>query len=520
MILSRRSLLIAAPTAFAAVSCSPSSSRSTVNVRDHGAGGDGSRDDSAAIVSAVAALAPGSVLLFPAGSYRFAERNPPSGAAVYIAGMSDVAVEFEPGAELVMDNVDQQRNTGTSHGFLIRGPASNISMRNVKVRWARRPIRSMGDGIRIIGYAGEGGAPPSGWTGPPTPVSGITLSDCVIQSAPQAGVVMIGVSDITVSNLRSEHTLADGLHFNACRRAKVNGHVAVDNGDDGLALVTYFSDTPSFDPAAETFAFPDLNAWSNADFAIENVTVSGGLANGVRVAGAQRVTIDGLTVSDKQHGAAVMVDSATAGYDVTWFYVSTTGLHVTGLNAEDCETGIHVLARPPATVDSRFGDFSVDVDDARLTRCTNWAVRVESLTSQPVTGVSLGTCVVDSTSAAGGNGGVGLANTKDVHLDRVTVEHSQAVTTFSAVNTGRLTVGDLELTITDPDGTVPSAPCASFENTDGVIDNLAVRWPSAPSSWKPVAIAQAAECDPTSPALKVQTLTVEPSELADRSVTC
>jgi hypothetical protein len=520
MILSRRSLLIAAPTVIAAVSCSPFASRSTVNVRDHGAVGDGSRDDSAAIISAVAALAPGSVLHFPVGSYRFAELNPRSGAAVCITGMSDVDVDFEQGAELVMDNVDQQRNTGTSHGFLIRGPASNISMRNVKVRWARRPIRSMGDGIRIVGYAGDGGVPPIGWTGPPTPVSGIQLSDCVIQSAPQAGVVMLGVSDITVSNLRSEHTLADGLHFNACRRAKVSGHSAVDNGDDGLALVTYFSDEPSFDPAAETFAFPELTAWSNADFAVENVTVSGGRANGVRVAGAQRVTVNGLTVSDKQHGAAIMVDSATAGYAVTWDYVSTRGLNLTGLTAEDCETGIHVLARPPATVDARFSDFSVDVEDVRLTRCTNWAVRVESLSSQSVTGVNLGTCVVDSTSAAGGNGGVGLANTKDVHLDRVTVEHAQAVTTFSAVNTARLTVGDLELTITEPDGTAPSAPCARFENTDGVIDNLAVRWPSAPSSWNPVTIAPASACDPTSPALKVQTLTVEPSNLADRTVTC
>src|SRR3954469_1211064 len=103
MILSRRSLLIAAPTVIAAVSCSPFASRSTVNVRDHGAVGDGSRDDSAAIISAVAALAPGSVLHFPAGSYRFAELHPQSGAAVCIVGLSDVDVDFEPGAELVMD---------------------------------------------------------------------------------------------------------------------------------------------------------------------------------------------------------------------------------------------------------------------------------------------------------------------------------------------------------------------------------------------------------------------------------
>jgi len=519
MTFTRRTLLLAAPTAIAAVACSPSGPRSTVNVRDHGAVGDGRQDDSAAINAAVDALASGGVLRFPLGSYRFAELNPRSGAAVTIAGKSDVVVDFEAGAELVMDNVDQRSNTGTSHGVLVRGPASNISMRNVKVRWARWSKRSMGDGIRVVGYAADGAAP-SGWSGPPAPVSGINLSNCVVESAPQAGVVMAGVSDITVSNLRVEHTQADGLHFNACRRATVSGHVAVDNGDDGLALVTYFGDTPSFDPAAETFAFPDLTGWSNADFAIENVNVSGGRANGVRVAGAQRVTIHGLTVSDKQHGAALMVDSATSGYDVSWDYVSTRGLSVTGLTAEDCETGIHVLARPPAAVDPRFSDFSVDVGDARLLRCTNWAVRVESLSSQPITGVSLGTCVIESTSAAGGNGGVGLAVTRDIHLERVTVEQSQPVTMFAAVDTSRLTVGDLELTVTKPESAPEPLPCARFENTDGQIDVMAVRWPSAPLSWTPVTIARATDCNPTSPALKVQTLTVEPSELADRTVTC
>lgn len=519
MNVTRRSLLLAAPTMLAAVACSPVASRPTVNVRDHGAVGDGSRDDSAAITAAVGALASGSVLHFPVGSYRFAELNPRSGAAVAVAGMSDVDVDFEPGAELLMDNVDQRSNTGTSHGVLVRGPASNISMRNVKIRWARTPKRSMGDGIRVVGYASDG-AVPSGWSGPPTPVSGISLSNCVIQSAPQAGVVMNGVSDITVSNLRSEHTQADGLHFNACRRAKVSGHVAVDNGDDGLALVTYFGDTPSFDSAAGTFAFPGLTEWSNADFAIENVTVSGGRANGVRVAGAQRVAIHGLTVSDKQYGAALMVDSSTAGYDVSWEYVSTRGLSVTGLTADDCETGLHVLARPPAAIDARFSDFSVDVGDARLTRCTNWAVRVESLSSQRVTGVSLGTCVVDSTSAAGGNGGVGLAGTTDVHMDHVTVEQSQPVTMFSALDTSRLTVGDLELTVTKPESAAEPLPCARFENTDGEIDVMAVRWPSAPLSWTPVTIAEPTDCDPTSPALKVQTLTVEPSEVAGRTGTC
>ena len=225
---------------------------------------------------------------------------------------------------------------------------------------------------------------PNGWTGPATPVSGVTVANCVIQSAPQAGVVMLGVSDITVTDLRAENTQADGLHFNACRRVKVDGHTAVNTGDDGLALVTYFSDTSSYDPAAQTFAFPGLTEWSNADFSISNVAVSGGRANGVRLAGALRVDINGLTVTDVQHGAGVMIDSATAGHEVEWEYVSARDLTLSDLTVEDCETGIHVLARPADTDDQRFTDFAIDIADAQLRRCTNWSVRVESLSDQPV----------------------------------------------------------------------------------------------------------------------------------------
>lgn len=518
--MSRRRFLLATPAAIALTACSPAAPKSTVNVREHGAVGDGTADDSAAIISAVAALTPGSVLHFPAGRYRFAQRNPRHGAAITVTGLSQIDIDFAADAEIVMDNVDQHNNTGTSHCILIRGPTSDIALRNVHVRWAQQTKRSMGDGIRIVGYPDGVDRVPDGWTGPAAPVRGVTISDCLIQSAPQAGVAMMGVSDITVTNLRSENTQADGLHFNACRRAKIDGHTAVNTGDDGLALVTYFTDTSSYDAAAQTFAFPGLTDWSNADFSIRNVAVSGGRANGVRLAGALRVDIEGLTVDDVQHGAAVMIDSATAGHEVDWEYVSARDVTLSGLDAEDCETGIHVLARPAETVDRRFLDFAVDIADARLRRCTNWSVRIESLSDQRVTGVSLGSATIEATSAAGGNGGVGLADARDVHFGHLTIEHAQAVTTFSAINTGQLTVDDLDLTVTLPKASAEAAPCARFENTDGVIDAMAVRWPSASEQWTPVLLTPPAACDPVRPPLVVNTLTVEPSFLADRITTC
>lgn len=516
---SRRRLLLAGPAAVA-LACSSPSRRQIVDVREHGAVGDGRADDSAAITAAVQAVRPGAVLRFPAGNYRFAQRNPPAAAAIALVGMSDVDVEFAPDAELIMDNADPQTDTGTSHGVLIRGPAHNIALRNVRIRWEHETTRSLGDGIRVIGYPDESGAALDRWSGPPAPVSRITLSDCLIQRAPQAGFVMAGVSDIVVTDSRSEHTRADGLHFNACRRATISRHTAIDTGDDGLALVTYFADRRSYDPDAQMFAFPELTEWSNTDFAVDNVVVSGSRANGVRIAGAQRVSLTGVTVDDVRYGAAVMIDSATAGYDVDWEYVAARGVRVTGLTAHDCETGVHVLARPPATGDARFADFGVEVDDTQLRRCTNWSVRVESLAGQRLTGVSVGGATISATSAANGNGGVGLANTAGVHLGRVAVEHSQPVTVLAVRDTGGLTADSVELSRTAPIASDDAAPCARLENTDGVIDTLTLRWPAAPASWQPVMIDPVPVCDAGPPTLVVRTVTAEPATLAANLVAC
>nr|CRL66643.1 hypothetical protein CPGR_00052 [Mycolicibacterium malmesburyense] len=179
-----------------------------------------------------------------------------------------------------------------------------------------------------------------------------------------------------------------------------------------------------------------------------------------------------------------------------------------------------MLARPAAIVDRRFLDFAVDIADVRLRRCTNWSVRVESLSEQRATGVSIDTCEIAATSASGGNGGVGLANTDGVRLGKVTLEHSQAVTSFVAVNIGQLTVDDLKLDISLPKARDDAPPCARIANTGGVINSMAVRWPSAPEQWRPVLLKPRAACDPVSPQPVINTLTVEPSFLADRAITC
>jgi hypothetical protein len=455
-----------------------------VDVRDFGAMGDGATDDSQAIQAAVAAVRSRGTLYFPRGIYRFAQRRPVGAAAIVIAGVSDVVVDFEPGAELLMDNLDPTAHTGTSHGLLVRGPAWRISLRNVNIRWVAGAKRSLGDGIRVLGCPAPGAATPTGWSGLRAPVTGMTMSDCMVRASPQAGVIMLGVSDISVAGLQVADTGADGLHFNACRRANVDDFVAVNTGDDGLALVTYFARQFSFDEKAHTFSFPTLTDWSNADFAISNVSVDGGRANGTRIAGANRVTVGDLRVTGVRSGSALMVDSAEPGTDVGWDYIASRGVRVRDVTATDCDTGIHLLARPGASGDRRFTDFHVHVDDAKLVDCVNWSVRVESLTDHEVSGLRVDSCNISSTSTSGGSGGFGIGNARGISVGDVSILQAEPVVAFSAVNAAKLAVDHLSVTISkseQPMGDV--TPCVSLDRSDGVITELEVDWPAAPESW-------------------------------------
>jgi hypothetical protein len=471
MMMSRRGLLASVPGIAAALAVLAGHQLylgHTIDVRDFGARGDGVTDDSQAIQDAVAALRSNDKLHFPRGTYRFAQRRPLGAAAIVIAGVSDVDIEFEPGAELLMDNLDPTSHTGTSHGLLVRGPASRISLRNVNIRWAAGAKRSLGDGIRVVGCPASG-AVPSGWSGPRAPVTGITLLDCVVRASPQAGAIMLGVSDITVTGLRVADTGADGLHFNACRRARIDDYGAVNTGDDGLALVTYV--------------------------AIGDVSVVGGRANGVRIAGANRVTVGGLRVVGVRSGSAVMLDSAEPGTDVGWNYVASRAVRVDDVSATSCDTGIHVLARPGGPGDQRFTDFDVQVDDANFNDCDNWAVRAESLTDHKLTGLRMENCSVSATSITGGNGGVGIDNAQSISLGTVSIRHAEPVVAFRAVNARRLAIDRLGVMISksgQPAGTAP--PCVSLDGSDGAINDMELSWPTAPSSWNAVRLSGTSQC--------------------------
>src|SRR4051812_24549499 len=111
------------------------------DVRDFGAVGDGVADDQPAIIRAAHAVAQnkGGVIYFPFGVYRCARQAGEQNGIEFL-GVSDVTILFDPGAVLLMDNLDPKTGAGDrGHGILVRGPAHNISVINAAVKWAKRP---------------------------------------------------------------------------------------------------------------------------------------------------------------------------------------------------------------------------------------------------------------------------------------------------------------------------------------------------------------------------------------------
>ena len=532
--LPRRSFLTMLPAALALTACSAPLQESTrdvhlvsdvgevLDVRDFGAVGDGIHDDSVAIGNAVSELESGGVLRFPLGTYRFAQRHPTGDAAISITGFSDVSIDFDAGAELLMDNLDVD-GAGTSHGIVLRGPLERISLRNVTVRWATQPaLRSMGDGIRVVGYPSETLTVAAGWTGSQGPAAGVMLLNCRVESSPQAGVIMMGVSDVTVDGLHVEKTMADGLHFNACRRGTIERFSATNTGDDGLALVTYYSAAAGYDNASETFSFPALGEWSNTDFDVTDVQVSGGAANGVRLAGVNRSTVTGVAVNGVSNGAGVMVDSASIDSGAGWHYVASRGVRLDGLTVADSQTGLHVLARPNGSTGDSFSRFDLDVTGVTVSDSLSWSVLVESIANPPVAGVRLGDCTVTDTEIAQGVGAVGLQRTQDVSLGTVSVTSAKSGLAFSADNSAQFAIDQLSVQVTGPQLGSEDGPFAVIQGSSGTVVAADLVWQQAPSSWLPILIFSDS-CVGGSPGnaeVNVGTVTTEPPKAEPIYVAC
>lgn len=347
-------------------------------VTDYGAVGNGVTDDSAAVTLGVSRIPQGGVLFFPPGSYRIADTSLDDGAAIYLSGRSDITILFAPGAELLMDNLSA--GVGTSHGVKVLGACDNVRLINVKVRWkTAASSRSTGDGFHILGYPSD--TVPGSWTGTTGTVSNLQMLDCQTFNAPQTGAILMGCDSPVVENFRAEDTLADGLHFNCCRRPRLTGYSAVNTGDDSLALVNYYgtSDSPTsgiYGTQFGPFSQLTLTEWCSGRGQFSSITADSGSANGVRVAGVFNASLTGITVANKSVG--VIIDSGESGGAFSWTYLASRGVTVSDMAINTCDTGILARVYNSDTADdAKFWQYDASIANAVIRSCTTRPLRVQ-----------------------------------------------------------------------------------------------------------------------------------------------
>lgn len=332
------------------------------DVHDFGAVGDGVGDDQPAINKAVAAVAQnmGGTLYFPRGVYRCARQTGMQNGIAFSA-VSDVTILFEAGAVLLMDNLNPQSGVGDfGHGIVFRGPCHDIALTNVAVKWTKRPsTRSMGDAFRFEGFPDEAKC-----------ISNIRLVGCSAEFSPQAGAVLMGCSDIDVENFRVTRTYADGLHFNACRRAHVSGVTGIETGDDTLSFVTYEDDAAvdSYNGYPGAFARADFGEWNSNGSTATDIYAKGGGANGVRLAGAVNVSVSNVTVDGKLR--AVISDCGKKDNKHSWSWLASRGITISNVIATVCTSGFHVANfNQPMSGDDKWWRFDIKLSNLKARDC-------------------------------------------------------------------------------------------------------------------------------------------------------
>ena len=437
----------------------PQQQQRRFDVRAFGAAGDGVADDQPALVRAAHAVAQnkGGVLYFPLGVYRCARQAGMQNGIEFL-GVSDVTILFDPGAVLLMDNLDPKTGAGDrGHGILFRGPCHDVTLVNVAVKWAAKPTaRSMGDAFRFEGLPSDDGC-----------IANIRLLQCSAEQSPQTGAVLMGCSDIDVENFRVTRSLADGLHFNACRRIQICGLTGTETGDDTLSFATYFDEKqqPLYGDPHGPFTRADLGEWNCAGSTATNIYAKGGGASGVRLAGARDVSLSNVIVQDKLRGIICDCGKKEANKH-SWSWLASRGINISNLTAVGCHSGFFVSNfNQPMTADDggeRWWRFDVQLANLSARDCKDDSLFIGDAAGVAVRGVRAQ------------NRGIRILHARQCTLSDITLENGPFLIEGQAEPAGLTDATDLNLSIRHLDidhGYLDLVNCKGLTCTDGRITN-------------------------------------------------
>jgi parallel beta-helix repeat protein len=193
-----------------------------VNVKDYGAVGNGSTDDTAAINLAIAALTNYSELYFPSGNYKI------TAALTTLASLTNVRI-YGDAARIINTNTGASGNT-----FVVNSTCSYINFDHLSFVGSAT-IR--GNGIHIRLYS-----------------SYSNITDCFFSGCSDFAIHLSNNASAYNTGSRIENNtilapLGDGIHVGNASDFLVSGNTMINTGDDSIGII---ADTAAFPPLRGT----------------------------------------------------------------------------------------------------------------------------------------------------------------------------------------------------------------------------------------------------------------------------
>ena len=238
---SRRNFLSRSALAAAATLSLKSATPSGIDVRAHGATGDGKTLDTAAINKAIdaAVAAGGGTVIFPAGNYLSHSIHLKSNVALYLdAGCTIVGAgqpaEGQAGFDLPEANEwDMYQDFGHSHfhnSLLWAESIENVSIVGPGRIWGKGLSRGAGQDTPNAHLPGVGNKSIALKN-----CHNVLLRDFSILHGGHFGILATGVDNLTIDNLKID-TNRDGMDIDACRNVRVSNCFVNSPWDDGICL--------------------------------------------------------------------------------------------------------------------------------------------------------------------------------------------------------------------------------------------------------------------------------------------
>ena len=225
-----------------------------INVKDFGAVGDGTTNDTAAVVLAIAASA-GKVLLWPAGTYLINNNTVvPVSNSAWCLTPSAIITNVTTSAQYVMIQIDGKSNFaiyggGTIQGYVVNNAAANAISVDISNSAATVNTKNiLIDNITFTNsngeciYIGSGGAASVG-------CQNVTVNNCKISGARRNGIAVGAANFVTITNNEISAT-SNPDHVEICSGIDVeplagmvsqNIHIGNNyiHGNDGCGISIY-----------------------------------------------------------------------------------------------------------------------------------------------------------------------------------------------------------------------------------------------------------------------------------------